>query len=105
LAKTWNSKLTVVQVTQEAALGTDQQKNKERLMKALKGIDLCFKNVEMKQSINASIAAAVKEIKADLIVLIHYTHTFLERLIREPVVKKMAIHSDVPLLVLPQKEC
>ncbi len=105
MAVAWKSKLTVMQVTQEASLGADQKRNKERLTQALKGVDTCFKNVEMKQSVNASIAAAVKEEKADLIVLIHYTHTFLERLIREPVVKKMAIHSDVPFLVLPQKDC
>lgn len=105
LALAWNSRLTVVQVTQENVLGDHQKKNRERLKEDLKDLDIHFKTVEMKESINASIGAAVQEEKADLNVLIHYTHTFLERLVREPVVKKMAHHSDVPLLVLPQKDC
>ncbi|MGB5238271.1 MAG: universal stress protein [Flavobacteriaceae bacterium] len=105
LALAWKSRLTMVQVTQEAVPGVDQEKNKQRLKEAFEEVDIHFKTVEMKQSVNASIGAAVKEEKADLIVLIHYAHTFLERLVREPVVKKMAHHTDVPLLVLPQKDC
>ena len=105
LALIWQSRLTVVLVTQEAVLGEEQKKNKRALITTLKGVDIEFKTAELKQSLNTSIAAAVKEERADLIVLIHYTHTFLERLIREPVVKKMAHHTDVPLLVLPQKDC
>ncbi|MEN8798059.1 MAG: universal stress protein [Flavobacteriaceae bacterium] len=105
MSEAWNSNLTVLQVTQEPALGEDQEKNKQKLIEALKGVDISFMSVEMKQDLNASISTAVKEDKSDLIVLIHYAHTFLERLIREPVVKKMAFHSDVPLLVLPQKDC
>ncbi len=105
MAKAWKSKLTILQVTQESALGEEQEKNKKKLIEALQGVDIGFMTIEMKQNLNASISAAVTEDKSDLIVLIHYAHTFLEKLTREPVVKKMAFHSDVPLLVLPQKDC
>jgi nucleotide-binding universal stress UspA family protein len=105
LAMAWKSRLTVLQVTQEPALGEDQKKNKQKLVEDLKEIDMGFMAIEMKQNLNASISTAVKDDKSDLIVLIHYAHTFLERLTREPLIKKMAFHSEVPLLVLPQKDC
>lgn len=105
LALHWNSRLTVLQVSQEPGLGDEQKRHKEQLMRVLEGIDYCFKTVEMKQSVNLAIDSVVENDKADMIALIHYAHTFLERLIREPVIKKIVFHSSVPLLVLPQKNC
>ncbi len=99
----WKSELTFFQVTQEPELNEDQQRNKEMLEKLFKDFDYHFSSAELEVSIEEAISAVVKKIKADMIAMIFYKHTILERLTREPVIRKMAFRSKQPLLILSEK--
>lgn len=103
LAGMWQSELIVFQVSEELNLSKEQKENKEALEKDFEELNYSFHTAEMKDNINTAISRAVETSKADMIALIHYSHTFLERLTREPVIKKIAFHSKVPLLVLPER--
>ena len=104
MMKRWNSELIFFQVTQEAELSEDQWRNKEALEELFKAFNYSFRSAEMEVSISEAIGSMVDAIRADMIAMIFYKHTTLERLTREPVVKKMAFRSKLPLLILPEKK-
>ncbi len=103
LAKCWSSEILIFQVSQELNLSETQKKNKKYLEEFLGEVNHRSVTAEMKVNVKEAIETIVENSEADMIALIKYSHTFLEKLTREPVVKKMAFKSKVPLLVLPEK--
>jgi len=102
LATIWNSEILICYIAQEFSLLEEQLANKEVLIKRLDKVAHSFHNVELQASVADSISSFAEETMADMIVLINYKHTFIEKLTREAVVKKVGFHSKIPLLVLPQ---
>ncbi|MGB5459442.1 MAG: universal stress protein [Eudoraea sp.] len=102
LATTWNSEILIVHIAQEFSLNDEQLSNKKVLIKRLGNVEHSFHNVEIEVSVADSISKFAIESRADIIVLINYKHTFIEKLTREAVVKKVGFHTQIPLLVLPQ---
>jgi nucleotide-binding universal stress UspA family protein len=98
----WKAHIAVFQVALEFQLSDSQKMNKTLLDKRLADTNHSFHEVKMKEDITKGIQDFAKEKEAGMIALIHYGHTFLEKLTREPVVKKVAFHSKIPLLVLPE---
>lgn len=95
------TRLKIFHVAQEFKLKEIQRTNKRVLKKRLEGYNFSFYDV----TINSTVAKAIRgfsvEQEADLIVLTNYSHTFLEKLTQEPVIKKMAFKSSIPLMILP----
>ncbi|TAI49746.1 universal stress protein [Flagellimonas allohymeniacidonis] len=102
LAKMCKASCQVLYLTQEFALTDEQKRNKKMLTERLAELDVTFNNVELKSKLAKGINEFAKEQRADLIAIVHYRHTFFEKLTREPVVKKVAFHSQIPLLILPE---
>ena len=102
LATVWNSEILICYVAQEFTLLEEQITNKEVLTKRLGKVAHSFHNVELQATVADSISSFAKDTMADIIVMINYEHTFIEKLTREAVVKKVGFHSKIPLLVLPQ---
>ena len=102
LGTIWNTTIKVFHVAQQVSLTKEQESNQNILKERLKGlkVEFCEKNIQT--TVADTIVQFSLEIKADMIVLIHYQHTFLEKMTQEPVVKKVGFHSKVPLLVLPE---
>lgn len=102
LGTIWNTTINVFHVAQQVALTKEQKSNQRILKERLKEltVEFCEKNIQT--TVADTIVQFSLEIKADMIVLIHYQHTFLEKMTQEPVVKKVGFHSKVPLLVLPE---
>ncbi len=102
LASLWKTNILIFQVGQEFLMTDTQITNRELLSERLEEIAHDFFDVEFKTSVVDAIGHFTKEQDGDLVSLVHYEHTFMERLIREPVIKKVAFHSKVPMLVLPE---
>lgn len=102
LAIVWNSEILICYVAQEFSLLEEQVTNKEVLTKRLGKVAHSFHDVELQATVADSISSFAEEVMADIIVLINYEHTFIEKLTREAVVKKVGFHSKIPLLVLPE---
>ncbi|EAR00078.1 universal stress protein [Maribacter sp. HTCC2170] len=101
MASIWNAKINVLQIAEEYVLSEMQKKNKELLSKRLNGLDHQFHRVEMWNNVADAVNDFSKKEDIDLIVLINYPHTFLEKLTRESVIRKMAFHTKIPILILP----
>ncbi|NKI25194.1 universal stress protein [Arenibacter sp. 6A1] len=101
LASLWKAEVYVFQVALEFVMSDTQKSNKELLSKRLKGIEHSFHKVEIEVNVAKAITEFARETEADMIALMHYHHSFMEKLTREAVVKKIGFHTEVPLLVLP----
>lgn len=101
VATNWEAEINILQVAEEYRLSEKQKNNKESLSKRLSNIKHSYHKVEMWNNVADAVTDFTKNNDMDLIALINYPHTFLEKLTREPVIRKMGFHTKVPLLVLP----
>jgi nucleotide-binding universal stress UspA family protein len=98
----WDTTIHDFHVAEEVELKEKQNSNREILKERLKQLKIIFCERNTQTTIAETIVEFSMEIKADMVVLIHYQHTFLEQLTQELVVKKIGFHTTVPLLVLPE---
>ncbi|MRI00729.1 universal stress protein [Kriegella sp. EG-1] len=101
LAEAWSSELLVLHVAQEFKLTEKQNMNKNLLQERISYLKNSFHNIDIHSTVTEAITAFAKKQSADMICLIHYNHTFMEKLTQEPVVTKVGFTTDIPLLVLP----
>jgi len=101
LAETWQSQLLIFHVAQEFKLSDHQIANKKILKERLGRINHSFYKVTIHTTVAEGIIDFANEQGADMICMIHYGHTFMEKLTQEPVVNKVGFKTEIPLLVLP----
>ncbi|MFP2997298.1 universal stress protein [Spongiivirga sp. MCCC 1A20706] len=105
LIKYNDSKVDMIRIVGYVNLDDAQRKNKEQLSNFL-GKDQVTTYVELpiNVTVRKEIEQYAQQVEADLIAIIQYKHSFLEKLTQEPIIKKLAFHTDTPLLVLPELE-
>lgn len=101
LIKTWRAQIMVLHVAQEFKLSEKQLANKKILKERFSDIHPLFYKVTIKSTVANAITEFTKEQAAEMICLVQYRHTFMEKLTQEPVVKKVGFNAEVPLLILP----
>ncbi|TDT40486.1 nucleotide-binding universal stress UspA family protein [Maribacter spongiicola] len=102
LSKLWSANIEIVHVAIEFNLNVHQEAHKEVLKERLSGFDIKFKNIPFEINISKSIDQYAEEKKASFLTILRHQHTFWENVIGEPVVKKIAFHSKIPVIFLPQ---
>ena len=75
-------------------------KNKQTIEQLLADRNISYKEIEFNESVAASINNYTQTHPVDLICLTNYDHTFFERLLNEPVIKKVGFHTIIPLLII-----
>lgn len=97
----WNAEIAILQIAQEYELHDEQKRNLKQLSHRLQDVKHSYHKVEMWNNVAEATNKFAGENDMDLIALIHYPHTFMEKLTREPVIRKIGFHAKVPLMVLP----
>ncbi|MEQ9583008.1 MAG: universal stress protein [Arenibacter sp.] len=103
LTKLWNASIQVIHVAVEFTLNDLQEANLIILEERLAGNNYSLNELGFKGNIAQSVEQYVAETRADLLTMVRYQHNFWERIIDEPVIKKIAFHSMVPVLFLPEQ--
>ena len=101
LAELWNTAIQVIYVAVEFILTDDQKTNLKILEERLAAYTYTLHDINFDDNIEQSVERYVNETKADLLTMVRYRHSFWERIIEEPIIKKIAFHSMVPVLFLP----
>ena len=101
LIKLWNTAIQVIHVAVEFILTDVQKANLKILEDRLAGYKYSFHELNFEGNIAESVEQYVNETRADLLTMVRYRHSIWERIIDEPVIKKIAFHSMVPVLFLP----
>ncbi len=104
LIGTEDAEVKIFHVAQEFKMNEQQEANKAILKRRLKGYAHSFYKVTIKSTVARAIRDFSEAQNADLIVLTNYSHTFLEKITQEPVVRKMMFKSSRPIMVLPDLE-
>lgn len=102
LASLWNAEIEVIYVAVTFNLTDSQKNNKSVLEKRLQGLDYHFKEVPFDTSVSKSIDTYTEGKNEAILGIIRHHHTFWQKVIGEPIVKKIAFHSGIPVVFLPQ---
>ncbi|MGX1928661.1 universal stress protein [Flagellimonas sp. 2504JD4-2] len=84
------------------ALSELQQFNLNMLRRYLDGTEHYVHTVSELHSVSQTLEIFSQELDIHLLALLNYQHSYLEKMTREPVVKRTAFHTQIPLLVIPE---
>ena len=101
LAKMNEARIRMIHVYDEPKLNAIQEYNSKSLENYFKGVQNDFHVIPEYTNVSNGIQAFVEELEIDFLAMINYEHSFIERLSREPVIKKIMFNSQIPFLVSP----
>ena len=101
LADLYNSKIRIVHISNEDNLTTSQDYNLAMLKAYLEDYPHTFHWMPDYAKKTKEINDFIEELGIDILVMINYKHSFIEQLIKEPVIKKIGFQPKVPFMVIP----
>ncbi|WP_149302750.1 universal stress protein [Pareuzebyella sediminis] len=101
MARRFNSKIYVMHINEEEVLDKYQTMNRSVLMEYLLPFDHTFTWMPRFKNKANSINVFLEELQIDMLSMLNYEHSFLERMTREPVLKRVAFDINIPFLVIP----
>jgi nucleotide-binding universal stress UspA family protein len=103
LANTFDATIRIVHVQYEIkALTEIQQFNLNMLRKYLDEVEHYLHTVSELNSVSKTLEIFAEELDIHLLAMLNYQHSYMERMTREPVIKRLAFHTQIPLLVIPE---
>lgn len=103
LATTFNATIRVVHVQIGIkALSELQQFNLNMLRKYFGEVEHYIHTVSELNSVSQTLEVFSKELEIHLLAMLNYQHSYMEQMTREPIVKRTAFHTQIPLLVIPE---
>lgn len=103
MATSFDAVVRIVHVQYEIKALTELQFfNLSMLRKYLGRVEHYVHTVSELNSVSKTLESFSIELDIHLLAMLHYQHSYMERLTREPVVKRVAFHTNTPLLVIPE---
>ncbi len=100
LSAKFGATINIMHISEEEQLNKHQHSNKEILLEYVSSVSHCLRSMPYFASKSDVIEFFIKEYGIQMLALVNYRHGFLEELVKEPVVKRIAFHTPIPLLVL-----
>lgn len=104
LADLNNSTINVLHIKKKEELTEIQNKNFEMLKGHLKNHKHTFNWLTSHGTKANAIADFIKENDVKILTMINYEHSFIENIVKEPIIKKLGFKSKIPFLVIPRKD-
>jgi nucleotide-binding universal stress UspA family protein len=98
----YKSKISVVHISDNLELSEAQHEQQKALESVLEHIPHSFNSVLDSGKKEHAIKDFIEEHDIDILAMIYYTHSFLEYVIKEPVIKRIGFHPTIPFLVIPK---
>ncbi len=103
LAHAFGANVRIVHVQYEIKALTElQQFNLSMLRKYLDTVPYYVHTVSELNSVSKTLEVFSKELDIHLLAMLNYQHSYMEKMTREPVIKRVAFHTQIPLLVIPE---
>lgn len=103
LANFFEATIRVVHVQYEIKNLTElQQFNLEMLRKYLGDVEHYIHTISELNSVSKTLEVFSREMGIHLLAMLNYQHSYMEQLTREPIVKRVAFHTQIPLFVIPE---
>ncbi len=91
----------MIHVYDKPKLNKVQCYNSSTLEQYFKEVKYDFHVIPDFSTIEKAIQGFIEELEIDVLAMINYEHSFIERLTREAVIKKITFHTTIPFLVIP----
>lgn len=101
IAKQNKSKIRVMHINEEEVLDQHQMMNKSILLQYLLPFEHSFHWMPLFKSKATAINTFLEELDIDMLAMVNYEHSFLDSMLREPVIKRVGFDNDIPFLVIP----
>ena len=101
MAKQNKSKIYVMHINEEEVLDKHQKMNKSILVEYLMPYKHTFNWMPLFKSKATAINTFLEEFEIDMLAMVNYEHSFLERMTHEPVIKRVGFDNNIPFLVIP----
>ena len=98
----FNSKIRILHIEEENELSDKQKLNIERLDENLSNFEHTFHWMPDYNKMTTVIQDFIEELDIDILAMVSNRHSFIEKIINEPVVKKIGFHPKIPFLVIPE---
>lgn len=102
LADLYNSDINIVHLNNEVHLDEFQEYNSKILENYIKEYKYHFYWIPNYAKKAEDINDFIKEQKINMLVMVNYKHSFIEKITKEPVIKTIGFHPVVPFLVIPE---
>ncbi|NKI25298.1 universal stress protein [Arenibacter sp. 6A1] len=103
MARSFQATIRIVHVQYEIkALTEVQQFNLGMLRKYLGTLPHYVHTVSELNSVSKTLEVFANELDIHLLAMLHYPHSYMEKMTREPIVNRLAFHTQIPLLVIPE---
>jgi len=102
LTKLFNSSIKIVHINKEETLSDVQQYNLMMLKRHLKTVEHYTYWLPKFEKISNAITIFVEDLDIDLLAMVNYNQSIIEKITHEPVIKKIGFKVTVPFLVLPE---
>ncbi len=103
MARSFKAAIRIVHVQyQIKSLSEVQQFNLNMLRKYFRGVEYYVHTVSELNSVSKTLEVFTSELGIHLLAMLNYPHSHMDEVTREPVVKRMVFHTQIPLLVIPE---
>ncbi|RXJ50185.1 universal stress protein [Gelidibacter gilvus] len=101
-ADLYQAHIYILHINLQSELSERQESNRRALQAHLVKHQHTFHWVEKSATKSDEINEFIKDLKIDVLAMVNYKHSFVERVIKEPVIKKIGFQPMVPFLVIPE---
>lgn len=100
-AKSQNATVRMIHIYDKPELDPSQHYNSSSLEHYFKRVKYDFHVMPDFSTVEHAIQEFIEELEIDILVMINYEHSFVEKIIKEPIIKKMTFNTTIPFLVIP----
>lgn len=102
IADLFNSKLRIIHINEEDNLNNVQEYNLSSLQNYLSSYEYSIHWMPKYAKKAKEIHDFVEELEIDLLAMVRYKHSWVEKIMNEPVIQNIGYHPKVPVLVIPE---
>ncbi|SDG98406.1 universal stress protein [Winogradskyella thalassocola] len=103
LAELHNSKIRILHINSEDDISEAQKQNLTLLEIALENYNPSFHWMTNYNKKAKAIQDFTEDLNINILVMVNYNHSFIENIIKEPIIKNIGFQPTIPFLVIPRK--
>lgn len=96
--------IRVMHINEEEILDKEQECNKRLLELCFKDVDHSFHWMQNFADKAQVIDNFLEKLAIDMFAMVHHKRSFIEKFIREPIIKDVSLYSNIPFLILPSQD-
>ncbi len=104
LASITKASIRIMHINEEELLNNEQETHRKQLDECLEDIEHSFHWMQEFTQKAKVIDSFLDKLTIDVFSMVYHKRSFLERLFREPVIKDLSMYTEIPFLILPERD-